>query len=495
MLTRYLHCIDNSGLASYISAGGQIQPLARYADGNDGSSQFAAWLSTARAGTHTILVDLPDEGFHSESIPYVAGTDRKTLIARKQAQLFFGSPFSTAISLGREKEGRRDERVLFTAITRPAALEPWLAVLRQQEAPLAALYSVPLLTRQLLGGLQVDAPRGLIVSFSSAGIRQTYFENGELRFSRLSPAPEGDYATWGEACLRESQKTLQYLSTQRWITRSTRLPVWLLLARHDFAPVLANLERAEQLDFRLVNLETLSHHFGERSRTTASDSLPLTMRLALRAGHAPQLAPDSERRSYRLQLLRRAILWGGSLAAMVLASLALHNHLSSRNLWQQRTTLQAESRQEELRYQQLLATLPQLPTSLESLHSVVNGIDQLAGRRADPAEALRRLSLALNAYADIDVQRIDWQLADEARSSASVTLEAALPLTAAADPRAAITRIRAFTAELRKPDSEVSLLALPFDVESDKTLRSSAETLNKRPEFKLRLLISQGVTP
>lgn len=495
MLTRYLHCIDHSGLASYRSAGGEVQAVARYPDSSEGASQFSAWLARARPGTHTLLVDLPDEGFQSETIPFVAGTDRKTLIARKQAQLFFGSPYSTAISLGREKEGRRDERILFAAITRPAALEPWLAALHQHEAPLAALYSVPLLTRQLLGGLNPESPRGLIVSFSPAGIRQTYFENGELRFSRLSPAPEGDYASWGEACLRETQKTVQYLTTQRWITRNVRLPVWLLLARHDFAAVLASLERAEQLDFHLVNLETLAHHFGERSRATASDSHPLMMRLALRARRAPQLAPDNERRSYQLQRLRQAILWGGAIVAGVLLCFALNNHLTSRSLWQQGAALQAESQQEELRYQQLLATLPQLPTALESLHSVVDGIDQLATRRADPADALRRLARALDDYPDVDVQRIDWQSADDASGTVSATLDAALPLAAAADPRAAIIRIRAFAAAVRAQGDELSLLNLPFDVESDKTLRSSADTLNKRPEFKLRLLISPEKQP
>lgn len=487
MLTRYLHYLDQNGLTSFLRAGGHIQQLAQHSHTPEGLAHFSAWLSQAKAGTHTVLADLPDEAFLAESLPKVSGADRQALIARKQQQLFFASPYATAISLGHEKTGRRDERVLFTALTRPPALEPWLHALQQAEAPLAALLSVPLLTRQLLTRLAPKETHGLILSVSSSGIRQTYFEHGELRFSRLSAAPEGDFATWGDACLRETQKTLQYINTQRWITRSTRLPVYLLLARHDFAPVLAQLEHADTLDFQLINLETLAHGFGERARATSSDSQPLMLRLALRQGHRPQLAPPPARHGFHLLQARRAILAsGGALAALILG-LALYTYQGSRQLTQTQALVDTQSLSEDLRYQQLLSSLPPLPTNLESLRSVVDDIALQRQQSPDPLSLWLPLSHTLSQFPDIELLTLSWQLDGPAHTNISSRLLATLPLAAANDPRAAITRIRDFAAALREQGLRVSTQALPFEVESDKTLHSSTDTQNKRPEFSLLL--------
>lgn len=498
MLTRYIHYIDHESLACYRSQGGRLIFIARHAASPEGAQAFENWLQNANKGSHTLLANLADEGFQNDNIPHVSGADRKALLNRKLAQQFYGSNYVTSLSLGRETEGRRDERMLFTGITRPATLDLWLAALQNREAAVTALYTPPLLTRSLLTVLRPDAPRGLIVSFTRAGIRQIYFEQGSLRFSRLSPAPEGNFSSWGEACLRETQKTLQYLSAQRWITRSTRLPVWLLLAREDFAPLLASVERAEQLEFHLINLETLSYQVGQREAVNSSDSQALLMRLALRETRAPQLAPEANRLVYRFWQARRIVLWLGLLGGCALGLGALKNHLDTRELQQQRTQQETDIRNEDLRYRQLLASLPPLPGSLDALRDIVDSHKRISTGRIPPLAALEPLSQSLERYPDIDILQLEWEhsepnpAASAAASRLSLTLHAALPPSAANDPRTAIQRIQAFAADLRSHTPEVKLLDLPFDAESDKTLRSDAETLRKRPEFKLRLNIQEA---
>lgn len=495
--TRYLHYIDQDGLASYRCNGGLLQFIARHAGDAEGLARFEQWLQAHRQGSQTLLANLADEGFQYDSIPHVSGADRKALLGRKLAQQFYGSPYVTSLSLGRENEGRRDERILFTGITRPAALDPWLQILQTQEAALTALYTPALLTHALLGVLRPEAPRGLIVSFSRAGIRQIYFDNGRLRFSRLSPAPEGDFSTWGDACLRESQKTLQYLSAQRWIGRNVQLPVWLLLARQDFAPLLASVERAEQLEFRLTNLDTLSRQIGQRDTPGNSDSQQFFMRLALRENNAPQLAPEASRRVFRFWQARRLILGLGLVGGCALALGALQNQLESRELQQLRQQHEASIRTENQHYQQLIASLPPLPAPLDTLRNVVASHERLSKPALTPLSALLPLSQSLDLYPDIELQRLEWELGEPAFSASappaqiSLLLHAALPPSAAGDPRAAIQRIQAFAAELRPRVGELKLFDLPFDTESNKTLRSDAETLRKRPEFKLRLILRE----
>lgn len=498
MLNRYLHHIDQDGLASYRSTGGRLQPIARHSLDGEGQEAFAHWLQCSPTGSHTLLANLPDEGFQQENIPHVSGADRKALIGRKLAQQFYGSAYTTSLSLGRESEGRKDERILLTGITRPAALDPWLEILHKHEAAVTALYTPALLTRALLQALRPAAKRGLIVSFSKAGIRQIYFDEGRLRFSRLSPAPEGEFSEWGSACLRETQKTLQYLSAQRWITRSSRLPVWLLLAREDFAPLLASVEHATQLEFQLCNIDTLSRQLGQREATGSSDSQALMMHLALRERSAPQLAPETSRRIFRFWQVRRAIIWSGLLLACALSLAALKNHLETREIQQHSQALQSDAAQENRRYQQLLASLPPQPAPLETLRSMSDVHTRLSGTKFRPLDALQPLSQSLDAFPEIELKSLSWQhslpqpgASGKPAEVLTLTLEAGLPLTAASTPRAAIERIRAFAADLRPHFSEIKLAELPFNAESDQTLSSNAASQRSQPVFKLSLSLME----
>ncbi len=72
------------------------------------------------------------------------------LLDRKLNQMFRGTPFRHAVVLDRESAGRRDDRVLYTSITNPELLTPWLDLLDAARAPLVGIYSAPLLSARLL---------------------------------------------------------------------------------------------------------------------------------------------------------------------------------------------------------------------------------------------------------------------------------------------------------------------------------------------------------
>ena len=341
MSPRYIHHIDHCGLRTFTSRSGRMRDIAVFQGTDEGVSAFSNWLANQPKGIHTVLVDQADEGFQIELVPYVTRQDREALIARKLGQIFLGSQYSTAVSLGREKAGRRDEKILFTALTRPASVEPWLRALRRQEVPLSAIYSVPLLTRQLLTVLDglITAPRGLIITFSSAGIRQTFFDEGELRFSRLAPPPEGEFATWGGACLRETQKTWQYLTGQRWVSRNEPLPAWILLDQMDFAPVLAELDALDSVLFHPINLDTLKRRVNVSMSSEGSDSKTLLSGLALRETRGPQLAPRGDRSIFRLVQARTAITACGMLLGASLGIWGMKFFWEGRELASRTTSL------------------------------------------------------------------------------------------------------------------------------------------------------------
>ncbi|HSD39122.1 MAG TPA: hypothetical protein VLC92_16550 [Rhodocyclaceae bacterium] len=508
MPERYLHFINQEGLHGHLVRQHDVQHLHSFPNDEEGVSGFETWLHETSNGLHTLLVDVADEGFHLENIPHVVGPDRRALITRKLTQHFFGSPYSTALSLGREKTGRRDERLLFTAITRPALVEPWLSALRRAEAAVTALYTVPLLTEKLVKHVSPHSPRGLILLLSDSGIRQIYFEQGRLRFSRLAQAPEGPFSHWGPDCLREAQKTYQYLNAQRWLARGTALPVHIVLSSRDATPLLADLagtaQPVDNLQFQAASLETLAHKLRIPLRHRHSDSRGVIMQLALRESSGIQLAPANERRFYRIWQARFAILVAGAVALSASAVLSLKWVLEAHTEQIEADSQRSRAQLQESRYKQLLSSLPHMPTSLDVLLSTADGIEQTSARIVDPRQALQHLSKTLDAFPDIALDAVEWQEAgwsDDARAAPAnapmtrqtLTASASLDATSATDPRAAISRIQAFANAMRRQSGgDVVLVQQPFDTESDKTLRSEAQNVGKRPVFRLQLTLPGG---
>jgi hypothetical protein len=168
-----------------------------------------------------LLADLADEGFQIESLPYTQGADRQALLSRKLGQYFYGAPLATALSFGRDKGGRRDEKFLFTALTRPQLFEPWLAALRAAEAQLAGVYSLPLLGGALLAKLPNAADSAACWS------RLPRRHPAELLRERPAQVQPPDAngglrpAEIAAGCAAEALKIKQYLLGQRLLARGT----------------------------------------------------------------------------------------------------------------------------------------------------------------------------------------------------------------------------------------------------------------------------------
>ena len=113
------------------------------------------------------------------------------------------------------------------ALTAPQLLAPYLETLRASEAILVGIHSVPQLMHHLLPD---DAPsQVLLLSQGPTGLRQTYFVDRQLRFSRLTPLASGSAENVATAAALEAGKMHQYLSTQRLIERKQPLATRVLV--------------------------------------------------------------------------------------------------------------------------------------------------------------------------------------------------------------------------------------------------------------------------
>src|SRR3989338_1316964 len=235
-MKRLLLLLSAGHLHAQIMERGKIITQHEFSDSSEGQENFAEFLKTVKYPTY-LLVDFIEEDFRQESVPHLIGRNRRALLERKFDQFYRGTPFQQATLLQRQKTGRRDDDMLFSALTNPALVKLWLDILLAQQIPLAGIYSVP----QISAPLIKDHPSDylLLISWEKfSGLRQTYFSGHRLQISRLTPVH--DELSFRDAVVKELARTHQYLKSLSLLPPGQILDVRIMCHRNDL-----NLLKAE----------------------------------------------------------------------------------------------------------------------------------------------------------------------------------------------------------------------------------------------------------
>jgi hypothetical protein len=163
------------------------------------------------------------------------------------------------------------------------------------------------------------------------------------------------------------------------------------------------------------------------------------------------------------------------------------------------------------RYNAILEGLPKVNLTPDNLRALTGRFEALQKRLPTMEPMLAHLGQALNENPRIELGKLTWRMADRPDAAANsapgqrpnvpanpnaangwiiVEIEAQLPLVLVSDQRAQLALIDSFAARLRNPQTDVRVLSRPFDIESDKPLRSAgdARALGADvPKFSLRL--------
>jgi hypothetical protein len=510
MAARRLLFLDAAHLTAYLWQLAGPREEARFPTGEAGCTAFGAYLRQHSASLFYLLADVADEGFQVEDIPHVQGSDRQEIVKRKLAQYFYGSPLTLAISRGRLKEGRRDERLLLAGLTGYGIFEPWLLAMREAESRLAGVYSLP----QVIAGLlakEASNDSMLVMSVSPAGVRQTFLDKGQLRFSRLTPMATGNGAEVAATCAVETSKIYQYLAGQRLIARDAPLRTLLLAHPAQFDTFRAACQDTRERQVELLDILTLAKQHGLAVPPSGSSAETLFLHFLARHRPVHQFAPDADRHFFRLWQLRSAIqvaasamlagglLFGGGQAYFL-------NNLASGN-----RELQDEIAVGQQRYERALQALPKIALSPDQLRALTDRQALLERRSPGLAPLLQHISQALAQTPKVELTKLDWRIAGSADddsaghvraatpaaavpagaadSYAIVVLSGQLPLAMASDHRAQMATVNTLVAALTGATVRVQVVSLPFETESGKSIRSDdLATHTAAPAFQLRLV-------
>ncbi|MCB1890000.1 MAG: hypothetical protein KDH20_20510 [Rhodocyclaceae bacterium] len=480
MPNRHYLYVTNEGLRWYRVQGGQPQLVERFGADEAGFADFGRQLAAMpRRSRYSVLVDVPDEGFHFELLPSTRGRDREAMLGRKLAQQFYGSPYTASLALGREKQGRRDERVLLSALTRPAQLDPWIGALVSARVRVRGVHSVPFLLDRIMARARLPADAYLLVNFSPAGIRQTYFQGGRVRFSRLSGTPGQEFELSVAQAGEEVGRSLAYLAAQRMTRRGENLPVVGLLPGVQYEAFATAVDAATDADTLLADTGRLQGSYGApESRGCGADSLPLLLNALGGEPQCLQIGGTEVLRFQRLHQIRKGLYLGALAILAGGAAIAGLGYLETRALAREQTELLALVQSENARHAALMRRLPPLPAPPDTLTHLVDELARVEQQRVPPLTVFQALSGALDQLPEITLESLEWGIdereTDGVPVDVAVFARLALPVGMSGDARAQLDASERFVRELARASGRpVRLVRRPVALQSNETLRGS----------------------
>ncbi|MDD2989484.1 MAG: hypothetical protein PHI64_11060 [Zoogloea sp.] len=482
--------LSPAGLAAFAVARDSVEPLQHFA-ADDGLSPFETFLSDLSPGTRiSLLVDLPDEAHHLETLPFVKGRDRQPMLARRQDHLFGDTPFRSYLSLGRESVGRRDERILFAALTRPGAIQPWLQRILHSPCILAEVVSASFLSQALAAPLYSGATPFLLAHTTPAGLRVSCFEHGQLRFSRLTIGLTPEAGPDPGFVFEEIRRSYDYLLSQRIVPRDHPTRVLLLTARD-----LPGAAAGTGLDLQPVPLKQAALALKLQHDASHTDSLPLLLRALAAHPRLPQFAPAEALAGHRQQ--RTGRIAGILAGAIFLASLGYTslNLLAAR---EQRSLAEANLRQaaqQEARLEAVIASTPATPLPLERLNQTLDMAQALSTSSIGPEPALRQLTAALASVPGFRLQELEWAApAADLLPAEPTPLSQTLRIRFNLSPGAAQTRERVAQAQTLLTalgslnGAQIQVLRQPAEMASSEPVRiAESPPSDTSPQLEVRL--------
>ncbi len=492
MPQRHLLYLSAHQLSAHAWKGGRLDAQASFPHSEEGLVAFRQYLEKRRHNLFYLLINVADEGFQLDTIPFLQGKDREAVIQRKLGQYFYSTNLNMAQRLGFEKNRRKDERLLLAGFTNPAQIMPWTALIQSLGVPLVGIYSLPLLGPQLLKKLQPGPAPCLMLTVQDHSLRQSFFDKGELHFSRLVPLHDSSIHGIGHAMAAEAAKMHQYLTSQRLLARGQSLQALALVHPQAVRAVQEACSDSPAVTFRIVGNDEAARLIGLADAPEDSRSEALFLHLLAVQTPAQQFAPPPLRHDYRVWQLKALLSSGGLLVFLACLLFAGKQLYDATRLGSERAAIQAQADSAAQRYAELARTFPPMPVDNDTLRQVINRYQAMERQPTTPRDFYLLLSRALEATPQVELDTIAWQrggtsaggngnataaAAAPGEGDESALVRGSIPTGPQANPRQVLAIFERFLAALRQqPGLQVNVQQQPFDVESGKSLKGGSSS-------------------
>lgn len=468
-----------------------------------------------------VLIDLNEEEYKQDLIPHARGNDRKSLISRRKARLFRNPVYSHAIAQGRESEGRRDDRYLFTCVSESDSTAPWINRLTEREVPIAGIYSVPLITHLLLDVLhQVNGPSLIVSLEKGAGLRQSFFKDKAFKFSRLVKAPRYGTEPYAPFISDEIQKMLRYLRSTRDITNDSLVHIYILGDERLCADVEQVCKSRGGIVYKPVSLPELSRKIGCKLDfpDPHAERLYVFLLLANKPGNI--YASSQESRHFQIRRMRNGIYATSLLAligSLVWGGLMFMDGVTFK---QQAVSADNKIRFYSDRYAMARETLLEVPVQPEALKTAIEAARTLESYKTSPQDLLVALSNALDRHQEIQIDALRWTQStnpdrnfDEQSRNRTQTRSTNLAAGVEDDfdfyqiaelqghispfdgnYRRALASVEQFVETIKAQQNIIAteILAQPLDISPSANLQGDAESITAEASYRIRVVLGMN---
>lgn len=483
----------------------------------EGREQFSRYLHETAKTPLTIIVDVFEEEYRHDTIPHVFGPDRAALVDRKQDRLFRDTPYRFFKVQGREESGRKDDRILLSAVTNPNLLAPWIAMLDQNKVPLSGIQSLPMFSDKVLDLVEDKPDHALIVSLQSiSGLRQTFFSNGEFQISRLIQMPRYGTQPYAPYISDEVEKIRRYLNSLRVMSEDQSLDIYFLATGELLNELKETHSDEGGIRYHLIdNNELLKNARSSQSTSTPFSDLVYVLQV-LKNKPENCYASQTDMRYAVMRKMRYGMLLASMLLVLGSVGWGGYQFFSGIGLKQQSIAALNKFNFYTARYQMAKERLQKTPVEPVDLKTAVELADKLSEYKTSPLSTVKVISGSLNKFTQLKLRNVLWESSSdpnvEQDEGSAVQNDLGFSTVSTTetgykfyqigifngyiDPfngnyRMAINTINEFVEHLRtqKNVHDVSILSLPLDVSSEASMQGTTQVESKEANFSVRIVL------
>lgn len=487
MSRKTLFFLSSDNFHAQIWKNGVLGAPYYFSNSVEGLERFAEFLRTHQDPAY-ILVDLIEEDFRQETVPHLTGSSHQALVQRKFDQYYRSTPYRLSQLQQRQTEGRRDDELLFSALTNPSRISAWLDLLLLHKTPIVGVFSIPHTSEPLIK--DIDSDHLLLLSWEKdAGLRQSYFLNKRLRFSRLTPIhPNTPFA---EVIATESARTLQYLQSLSLTPHGQLLNVHIICHANDKVQLDQQLYNSQDIQYAYLDLQQLGKHLKSHYSFVDSDASPLFLHLLAAQPPRANYASADHTHYYRLWQTQRGLL--GLAAATALTCLVWSSllFLEGNQHNEEIDTLKFQSSRMQQETQQIIQKFPVAngnTASASDMKTAVTLFRNLQQYSVPPEQILKGLGTTLDNFPRIRTNKLSWQITAAGNIPEQVISYHGELADFGNDYRGALNYLERFQLMLTKTGYSVTPDKLPLDFSTKGSISADIGSNREKPsEFSLTI--------
>lgn len=405
---RVLH-ISDTAVTEFYREGGTFVPGIVFEQDDAGLTAFRIYLQREPDKVTAVLVAVAEEEHRIESIPHVRRSEKHAIAARKLGRAFRRTGYRAWSLQGADKRTPKHDRLLLSALTRPATMAPWLELLDECHVPVSGLYSSTAVSKNLLPKLGLGASRTLLATLYHDGrVRHTLFDGTQLVGTRLLPKPAAQANRDPQQIARRLEESLRYFDPSYIPSPGAEIDAVIVADQRITDALGRNLPISDYFICHTFSVQRLA----QTLHIPARDGRYLLERILAHLVRTERVIPDyataTTLRYFRMNQARRITRAAALLLALAgFAATSMNAARIVEATSVERQQVQAIDSLTRLTEQDR-EVLQDLPVEPEQLERSIRTFNTLADRSIDAHLIMRVIGDILNRHPDIRVDEFQW---------------------------------------------------------------------------------------